>query len=162
MQYTEGRVGRVFSIRLEHGERMPEALEALAAEKGVQAGLAIMVGGADDGSKVVTGPEEGRTGPPVPMVRAISGVHEVAAVGTLFPDQEGKPVLHMHAAMGRDEATTTGCIRAGLVTWHVLEIILVELTGLQAARLPDAATGFELLHCGQDSSSCGSRRHSGR
>jgi predicted DNA-binding protein with PD1-like motif len=148
VQYSEGQVGRVFAIRLEHGEPMPETLEKFAAEQGVASGLAIMVGGADKGSQFVVGPEDADTLPPVPMVNALSGVHEVAAVGTLFPDEEGQPVLHMHAAFGRGDDTKTGCIRAGIVTWHVLEVILLEVTGLAASRRPDPATGFHLLQCG--------------
>ncbi len=148
MQYSEGQIGRVFAIRLEHGERMPEALEQLAADKGVQSGLAIMVGGADEGSRFVVGPEDGTTMPPVPMVNMLSGVHEVAAVGTLFPNEEGRPALHMHAAFGRGDGTQSGCIREGIVTWQVLEIILLEVTGFDAARVPDAETGFSLLQCG--------------
>jgi len=149
MQYSEGQVGRVFALRLEHGERMPEALERFAAEKGVKAGLAIMVGGADDGSKLVVGPEDGKATPPVPVLHALSGVHEVAAVGTLFPDERGQPVLHMHAACGRGPEALAGCIRKGLLTWQVLEIILVEVVGLDAVRRPDPATGFQLLRCKQ-------------
>ncbi len=148
MQYSEGRIGRVFAIRLEHGERMPDTLEAFAAEKGVRSGMAIMVGGADEGSRFVVGPEDGHTMPPVPMVNALSGVHEVAAVGTLFPDEEGRPVLHMHAAFGRGDQTQSGCIREGIVTWQVLEIVLIETVGVDAARVPDAETGFRLLQCG--------------
>ena len=147
MQYSEGSVGRVFAIRLEHGERMPEALERFAAEQGVSCGLAIMVGGVEAGSQVVVGPEDGAALPVSPVIRAIAGVHEAAAVGTLFPDETGKPVLHMHAALGREGETTTGCIRAGIVTWQVLEILLVEIVGLDAIRVHDPKTGFSLLHC---------------
>ncbi len=148
MQYSEGRIGRVFAIRLEHGERMPDVLEAFAAEKGVKSGVAIMVGGADEGSRFVVGPEDGQTMPPVPMVNTLSGVHEVAAVGTLFPDEQGQPILHMHAAFGRGDLTQSGCIREGIVTWQVLEIVLIETVGLDATRRPDAETGFSLLECG--------------
>jgi predicted DNA-binding protein with PD1-like motif len=148
MQFSEGRVGRVFAIRLEHGESMPGSLEDFAAAHGVQAGLAVMVGGVEDASRFVVGPEEGAAMPPVPMVTALAGVHEVAAVGTLFPDESGKPVLHMHAAFGRGEETRAGCIRAGIVAWHILEIMLIEVTGLDAVRVQDAATGFGLLECG--------------
>jgi predicted DNA-binding protein with PD1-like motif len=81
------------------------------------------------------------------MVGVLSGVHEVAAVGTLFPDEAGRPVLHMHAAFGRGDRTLSGCIREGIVTWQVLEIILLELVGLNASRVPDEATGFRLLQC---------------
>ncbi len=149
MQYSEGAVGRVFAIRLEHGDPMPETLEKFAAEKKVQSGLAVMVGGAQDGSKFVVGPEDGRKLPPVPMIAALQGVHEVTAVGTIFPDEKGRPILHMHAAFGRGTQSRSGCIRAGIVTWHILEILLIEITGLQAVRVQDARTGFGLLRCGE-------------
>ncbi len=147
MQYTEGSIGRVFAIRLEHGEELPEVIEAFAAEQGIASGFAVMVGGADDGSRLVVGPEDGAVLPAVPVVTALIGTHEVAAVGTLFSDAEGKPVLHMHAACGRGAGTITGCIREGIRTWHILEVILIEVTGLDAARLPDPETGFALLQC---------------
>jgi len=149
MQYSEGRIGRVFALRLEHGDKMPDVLEKFAAKKKIQSGMATMVGGADDGSRFVVGPEDGKKLPPVPMISALKGVHEVAAVGAIFPDEKGRPQLHMHAAFGRGGETKSGCIRAGIVTWHVLEIVLIEIVGLDAARLPDANTGFHLLQCGK-------------
>ena len=149
MQYTEGQMGRVFALRLEHGDLMPQTLEDFCAEHGVKSGMAIMVGGADDGSKLVVGPEDGNVLPAVPMVTTLVGAHEVAGVGLIFASEHGKPVLHMHAASGRGEKTITGCIRAGVVTWHVLEVMLIEITGLDAIRLPDALTGFNLLQCGR-------------
>lgn len=147
MQYTEGSLGRVFVLRLEHGDPMPQTLEAFAAERGVQSGVAVMVGGADDGSRLVVGPEDGAVLPVVPVVTALAGVHEVAAVGTLFPDDTGAPSLHMHAACGRGEETVAGCIRVGVKAWQVLEIVLIEVTGADARRLRDPETGFDLLHC---------------
>jgi len=147
MQYTEGALGRVFALRLEQGERLPETLEAFAAEHGIASAFALMVGGIDADSRLVVGPEDGQARPVNPMVGGVPGVCEVAAVGLLFPDETGKPMLHMHAACGREDQTVTGCIRAGIVTWQVLELLVVELTGLNMARIPDVATGFRLLQC---------------
>jgi len=149
MQFSEGQLGRTFALRLEDGEPMPQTLEDFLADRGITHGLAFMVGGADDGSKLVVGPEEGRALPVNPMVTALVGVHEILGVGTIFPDETGRPVLHMHGACGRQESTITGCIRAGIQAWHILEIVVLEITGLQAARLPDAQTGFHLLQCEQ-------------
>ena len=59
--------------------------------------------------------------------------------------EEGNPILHMHLACGRGDQTITGCVRRGVKVWHVLEIILTELTGTRAVRRPDTATGFNLL-----------------
>ena len=145
MQFTQGQIGRVFALRLEHGEMMPDMLEQFCIDHDVKTGMAIMVGGADDGSRLVVGPEDGAALPVTPMVTALTGAHEAGAVGTIFPNAEGRPVLHMHAACGREQSTITGCIRVGIKTWHILEIILIELTGLDMARLKDDATGFELL-----------------
>jgi predicted DNA-binding protein with PD1-like motif len=75
----------------------------------------------------------------------LRGVHEVVGTGTLFPNAQGQPILHVHLACGRGDRTVTGCIRTGVKTWHVLEVVLVELAGCTARRLPDAATGFDLL-----------------
>jgi predicted DNA-binding protein with PD1-like motif len=150
MQWTEGQIGRVFGLRLEHGERMPDVLEAFCAARGVNSGFALMVGGADNGSRYVVGPQDGAVLPPNPMVAVLSGAHEVAALGMIFPDETGAPMLHMHAAFGRGDEARSGCIRAGIVAWQVLEIVLVEVTGLSAQRLPDAQTGFKLLQCRHD------------
>jgi len=149
VQYTEGQVGRVFVLRLEHGERMPEVLEQFAREHSISAGVAVMVGGADDKSRFVVGPEDGTRLPPVPVVTALVGAHEAAAVGTLFPDETGAPVLHMHAAFGRGDEARSGCVRAGIVAWHILEVVLIEIVGAQATRMLDEATGFALLSCGE-------------
>jgi len=150
MKYTEGRLGRVFALRLEQGERMPEVLEQFAADQGLQSAFALMVGGFDEGSRLVVGPADGRARPVQPMLTTVPGVCEIAAVGLLFPDDTGRVTLHMHAACGREQQTVTGCIRAGVVTWQVLELLVVEILGLSAVRLPDAATGFKLLQCGPD------------
>jgi len=145
MKYTEGKLGRIFVIRLEDGDKIPAAIESFATEKSVLRGMCILVGGINDGGNIVVGPEDGEALPPVPMIFGLEGVHEVAGVGTIFPDSEGKPVLHMHAAMGREGQTRAGCIRPGVEVWQVGEVILLEITDNNAQRLGDAATGFELL-----------------
>jgi predicted DNA-binding protein with PD1-like motif len=145
MKHSEARTGRVFIIRLEDGEVLHDCIERFAAENGVSAATVVAVGGADTGSRIVVGPEQGRAFPIVPMEHELSGVHELAGVGTVFPDDTGQPVLHMHAAMGRKDEASAGCVRAGVKTWHVLEVVLTEIVDSSARRLPDAATGFKLL-----------------
>jgi predicted DNA-binding protein with PD1-like motif len=85
------------------------------------------------------------------MMLVLENVHEVAGVGTLFPDDEGRPSLHMHISCGRKRETRAGCVRAGCVrqgvcVWHVMEIILIELIEGTGLRVLDAATGFKLLN----------------
>lgn len=145
MKFTSATPGRIFILRLEDGEILHETVEAFAREQGIRAAALIVLGGADEGSKLVVGPAEARSSPVVPMEHILAGTCESTGVGTVFPDAEGKPVLHMHIACGRKGSTVTGCVRRGVKVWQVMEIILWELNGTDAKRVLDPATGFELL-----------------
>ncbi|MBN1862782.1 MAG: DNA-binding protein [Dehalococcoidales bacterium] len=149
MKASEGRLGRVFVIRLEDGDKLPDCLERFAEEKGISAGHVILVGGIGSG-RVVVGPESAEERPPRPMLLPISGPSEVAGVGVLAPNREGKPVLHIHAALGRSGQTMTGCLRYGVNTWLVAEAIIYEITGVKAVRVMDEANGLELLEVKED------------
>jgi predicted DNA-binding protein with PD1-like motif len=145
MQFTEAKLGRVFVLRLHHGDRLPEVLESFATEKNVSTALCFFLGGAKEKSRVVVGPKDGYASPPEPMVTLLDGVHEACGVGTIFADEEGKPKLHMHASFGRKQNTVTGCVRMGVGVWQIGEVIVLELTGAQARRVIDKKTNFEFL-----------------
>ncbi len=146
MKYSTARQGRIFVIRLEDGDIVHEEIEKLARSEGISAGALIILGGADEGSRLVSGPRESRSKPVVPLEAVLDGVHEVEGTGTLFPDEDGNPALHMHMAFGRlGEPNRTGCIRTGVRVWHVMEAVLVELLDSTAVRRLDDATGFALL-----------------
>lgn len=145
MKVSEASLGRVFVIRLENGDRMPEAVEQFAMEQKVLRGFCMLVGGIAGGGNLVVGPENGNARPIVPLPFHLDGIHEILGVGTIFPDEQGTPKLHMHAALGRDGVTRTGCIRPGIEIWQVGEVILYELHKTRACRRKDPDTGFELL-----------------
>ncbi|MFO7773247.1 MAG: DNA-binding protein [Dehalococcoidia bacterium] len=147
MKACEGRIGRVFVIRLEDGDVVPRCIERFAEEKGVSVGHAILVGGIGGGD-VVVGPRRSEERPPEPVLLPIEGAHEVVGVGVLAPDEHGKPVLHIHAALGRAGRTMTGCLRQGVTTWLVGEVILYEILGADVARIQDKQSGFALLEPG--------------
>jgi predicted DNA-binding protein with PD1-like motif len=145
MKYSEARPGRVFVVRLEDGEILHETIELFARDRGIRAAALLVLGGADAGSTLVVGPEKARATPVVPMELALADVHEATGVGTIFTDSDGNPVLHMHIGCGRNGSAVVGCVRKGVKTWHVLEVVIWELTGTDATRVLDPATGFELL-----------------
>ncbi|MGQ9688487.1 MAG: PPC domain-containing DNA-binding protein [Desulfobaccales bacterium] len=145
MQYQEGSIGRVFALRLEEGERLPDSLEAFAKKQNLQAALVIYVGGAKEGSRLVVGPDASRPDVIIPLVHTLSGIQEVLAVGTLFPDDRGEPVLHLHAAAGREGGAAVGCSRSGVEVWLVGEVIMLEILGTKGRRRPEAPSGFSLL-----------------
>ncbi len=145
MKYSEASQGRVFIVRLEDGDILHESIEELAAKEGVRAAAVIILGGADTGSRLVTGPEEGRGRKIDPITYVLDGVYETAGTGTLFPGPGGKPVLHMHIAAGRGGSAAAGCVRPGVRVWHIMEAVIFELTGTSASRERDPETGFDLL-----------------
>lgn len=145
MRYTEGAIGRVFILRLEDGEVLNDTIEAFARSKAIARAFVSFLGGSADGSKVVVGPDAGRTDAIVPLVHDLPGHREVLALGTLIPNEAGDPVLHMHAAAGREGGATVGCTRAGMMVWLVGEVVIQEIVGASAERVLDPATGFELL-----------------
>ena len=149
MKFSEARQGRVFIIRLEDGEILHETIEAFAEAKKIRAAALIVLGGADSGSRLVVGPQDGRARPIIPMVHELADVHEIVGTGTLFPDEAGIPILHMHVAAGREEATVTGCVRTGVKTWQVIEVILFELLDTSALRKLEPDLGFKLLDPGR-------------
>jgi predicted DNA-binding protein with PD1-like motif len=63
----------------------------------------------------------------------------------LFPDEGGEPVLHLHAATGREGDATVGCSRAGVDVWLVGEVIILEILGARGRRRPEPPSGFSLL-----------------
>ncbi len=145
MKYSQAKQGRIFIIRLEDGDIIHQEIEKFAREKSIKAGALIILGGADQGSKLVVGPEHGRKEPIVPMEHILNNVSEIAGTGTIFLNEKGKPILHMHIACGRKTSTVTGCVRRGVKAWHVLKLILFELIDTTAVRVLDSVTGFELL-----------------
>ena len=144
MKASEGKIGRVFVLRLEDGDMVPKCIEKFAEEKGIRCGHVILIGGIGDG-QVVAGPRVTEVMPPDPVMIPVEGAHEVAGVGILAPNKEGKSVLHIHASLGRGGKTLTGCLRPGVKTWLVGEAIIYEITGTSAKRLPDAVSGFDLM-----------------
>ncbi|MEA2013314.1 MAG: PPC domain-containing DNA-binding protein [Verrucomicrobiota bacterium] len=146
MQYSEGTIGRVFILRLEDGDPMPSTVEDFAKEKNIMGGMAIFIGGVDDGGKIVVGPVDGKAEKIKPVIKELKGAHEVSGTGTLFPDADGNPILHMHAGMGRGDNPKIGCIRPGVKTWLVGEVILFEINGTGGKRLLDPSVGFALLN----------------
>jgi len=144
MKASEGRVGRVFVIRLEDGDLVPGCIEQFAEQRGVVLGQVLLVGGIG-GGEVVVGPRRSGDMPPQPMLLPVDGAHEVVGVGVLAPGADGKPALHIHGALGRSGSTLTGCLRPGVTTWLVGEAILIEILGAEAARVRDEKTGFALL-----------------
>lgn len=145
MKYSEAKQGRIFVIRLEVGDILHEGIEKFARERKIKAATLIALGGADSGSRLIVGPVDGRSSPVIPTSLQLDNVHEVMGTCTIFPDETGRPVLHMHLACGRGKETLTGCVGDGIKVWQIMEVVLYELIDTKAIRRHDSETGFKLL-----------------
>lgn len=144
MKVAQGQTGRVFVLRFEDGDRLPDCIESFAVEHKVKHAFCSFLG-AISGGTMVSGPVDAKTRPVETLLCHFDEVHEAAALGTLFPAEDGSPRLHMHAALGRDGHTITGCIRPGIEVWQIAEAVIYEIVDLKAQRRLDSATGFETL-----------------
>jgi predicted DNA-binding protein with PD1-like motif len=142
MEYDVGKVGRVFVVRLFEGEDLYAQVQAMAAKENVRGAVVLAVGGLRS-AKVVVGPKTLR-GPIQPQFRQFDDAREIVAVGTIFPDESG-PALHLHAGIGRGDDTLVGCARGGASVFCVLEVIVIEIEGVDARRLMDDDSGLKLL-----------------
>ena len=64
MQYSEGNLGRIYVLRMDHGEDLIASLQKFLREKKIESCMALFMGALRDG-RAVTGPEAPVI-PPVP------------------------------------------------------------------------------------------------
>jgi predicted DNA-binding protein with PD1-like motif len=144
MKGTEGSIGRVFVVRLEDGDKLPDCIEQFARDNNISTGQAFFIGGIGKG-QIVAGPRNTSEMPPDPVYIPLLDAHEVLGIGLLARGENGDITLHMHAAFGRGENVLAGCIRPGIDTWLVGEVIIYEILNTSARRSIDKNSGFELL-----------------
>jgi predicted DNA-binding protein with PD1-like motif len=131
MEYRTGSVGRVFSVRFDEGDLFLEELLHLIKKEQIRCGWFNVLGGLRE-ADVVTGPKE-PTIPPEPVWNQVRGAREVLGAGSIFWDTD-EPRIHLHAAMGHHGDTLTACVRKGTKVYLVLEVIIFELSGIDANR----------------------------
>jgi hypothetical protein len=142
MQYSEGNLGRIFVLRMDHGEDLIASLQKFLREKKIESCMALFMGALVDG-RAVTGPEAPVV-PPVPHYDDYESAWEVFGMATVYPSGEG-PMLHIHSGLGRGTRTIVGCIRERAEVYLIVEVVLLEFSGLKAERVWDEKMGLNLL-----------------
>jgi len=141
MDYAEGRVGRVFAVRIDHGEDLLTVLNTFARKKGIQCAMAQFLGALSEG-RVVTGPERAVL-PPNPHFEGFYGGWEILGTASIFPGEDG-PIIHIHTSAGRGRDTLTGCLREVAKAYIVVEAFIIEFVGFSAIKSPEQKTGLKL------------------
>jgi len=145
MKYTESKIGRIFIIKLEDGDKLPNTLEDFAMNKNIKSGLVFYIGGAKKSSKVIVGPLKNKMKKIIPRIKKLKRISEAIGIGTFFLNEKKEPKLHMHSSFGGKNTTITGCIRKGIDIWLIGEVIIIEIIDNNSLRKLDKNTGFELL-----------------
>ncbi len=143
MNYQVGKPGRIVVARLDENEPVYESIENICSNESIDSAVFWVIGGVKNVA-VVTGPVDQDARPITVVTDKLDTVQEILGTGTLFPNGEDQPTVHMHASLGHGSHTVTGCPRVNLDSWLITEIIIQEITGVHAKRLKNA-TGFELL-----------------
>ncbi len=144
MLYQQGSLGRIFVVKLEHGDDLLPEVKRLAVKTGLKSAYLFMIG-ALQSSTMVVGPRECVL-PPQGIETHLDDGREIVAIGTLFPDQDkGEPVLHIHGSLGRGDTSLTGCLRADSRVFLVVEMLIIELLGFDAQKGHDPLTMMKTL-----------------
>jgi predicted DNA-binding protein with PD1-like motif len=146
MDYRQGATGRVFSIRFDEGDDFLAELQGIIRRENIRQAWFQVIGGLRR-AEFVTGPKE-PVMPPEPVWASVDGARETLGAGSIFWDGD-EPKIHLHAALGHHGQTTTACIRKGTKVYLVLEVMLLEITGIGATRPWYEAGGFNRLTFGK-------------
>lgn len=142
MKYSQGKVGRVFVARVEHGDDLLAELKELAEREKIEAGIFYTIGAIKEAS-LVAGPKE-CTRPPETVWRSFNDCREIVGIGTIFWDN-GEPALHLHATLGKGDIALMGCLRGESEVYLVVEVIILELLGTGAIKELDAVSQLKML-----------------
>jgi uncharacterized protein len=142
MNYQTGNAGRIIVARFEDKEDILKGIIDIARKENVRSAVFHLIGGIRQG-RVVVGPEREEL-PPQPVWKEIRESHEVLGTGTIFWEAN-EPKIHFHGAFGKKDMTNVGCLRGNSETFLVLEVIIIEITGIEARREFDPVSGLTLL-----------------
>lgn len=138
MDYRKGSIGRIFAVRIDHGEDALGELSGLAVKEEIRSAFFIMLG-AMGSADLVTGPKD-KVVPPITVWSKFDDAREILGAGDIFWEN-GAPKIHLHGAAGSSKGITMGCIRKAAQAFMVLEVFIVEMD-IAAQRVFNEKIGF--------------------
>jgi len=146
MEYTKGKIGRVFTVRIDHGDDLILELIKLSELEHIKSAVFTLLGALKEG-KLVTGPKESIR-PPEPIWSGFDDTNEILGVGNIFLEN-GKPKVHLHVGTGRRDSVKLGCLRGESEVFMVVEAFVFELESISATRVMDKEQGFSPVSFGK-------------
>ncbi len=131
MEYRSGSVGRIFVVRFDEGDDFLGGMKEMIVKEDIRSGWFHVLGGIRE-ADVVTGPKEAVM-PPEPVWKEVREVKEVLGAGSIFWDGD-EPKIHLHTALGHHGDTLTACMRENTKVYLVLEVCIIEISGIDVSR----------------------------
>ena len=139
MDYTKGKLGRVFVARIDHEEDLLFELEELAVNENIRSAFFFLLG-ATGGANVVTGSKK-KCVPPEVTRTQVEKASEILGAGNIFWEGD-KPKIHIHASACSGSDIVMGCFREFTEVFMVIEVVIFEIEGIVAERVFDEDMGF--------------------
>ncbi len=144
MKYRQGEPGRIFLARVEHGEDLLDGIQEMVRRENIKAAVVFALGALKSAS-LVRGPAEPVV-PPEPLQHSFDDGRELLGIGTVAWDEAGKtPLLHLHGVTGREGKDCLGCLREQAEVYLTVELVVLELVGIDTARELDPTLGLKVL-----------------
>lgn len=143
MKYQSGEIGKVILAHFEDGDEIISNLITIVRKERIRGCIFYLLGGLTEG-RIVVGPTNDDVRPPEPTWREIVDGHETLAIGTVFWHGD-EPRVHIHGTYGKFDSVKTGCLRDKAKTFLVLEVVILELKGINAVREIDPDIQMALL-----------------
>ncbi len=137
MDYRTGSIGRLFAVRIDHGEDVIAEISKLALKENINSAFFVMLGAMAE-AELVTGPKE-KVVPPTTVWSAFDDAREIIGAGNIFREN-GAPKIHLHGAAGNSKSIIMGCFRKKAQAFMIVEIFIVEMN-IAAERVFDAKLG---------------------
>lgn len=152
MRSSQVTLGRRVVAVLEPGEEVLTTIGLVCAQHQVRTAVVSVFLGAFSRVTLI-GTSEPVEDEDVPMAQSTT-VEWVEGLGTatIAPGEDGTPVVHLHAAVGRKSAAALGYAGHVLsaVTHYTTEIVIEEILGASLERHPDpVAHGLSTLRIGE-------------
>lgn len=138
MDYRKGSIGRIFTVRIDHGEDILDELSGIANKENIRSAFFILLG-AVGGAELVTGPNE-KVVPPITVWSSFNDAREILGAGNIFWENEA-PKIHLHANTGNSKGVIMGCIRKRAEVFMVVEVFIIEMD-IPAKRKFNETMGF--------------------
>ncbi len=142
MDYRKGLIGRLFAVRIDHGEDVFAKLSELAVTEDIRSAFFIMLG-AMGSATLVTGPKE-KIIPPDVIWSGFDDAREIIASGNIFWENIA-PKIHLHGAAGNCKGIAMGCIRKEANAFMVVEVFIIEMD-IAVKRIYDEKIGFSRMN----------------